>query len=166
LICVLVGLKSSSTGQCVAQASRMESGYGSGGFRPWYTSASHGIQGCVCEVGPSRPCAHGLQAHLFAALARSRARPAAAKTDAAARLGRNAARVRFSRARLRAAHWGDFGAAAGGSRGLAREQENSSAPFPPRGNGDPPANHRGYKVRVAPRFGSSPSCSLHLPLPS
>jgi hypothetical protein len=61
---------------------------------------------------------------------------------------------------------GDFGAAAGGSRGLARERENSSAPFPPRGNGDPPANHRGYKVRVAPRFGSSSSCSLHLPLPS
>jgi hypothetical protein len=118
--------------------------------------------GRVCEVGPSPPCAHGLQAHLFAALARSRARPAAAKTDAAVRLGRNAARVRFSRARLRAAHWGDFGAAAGGSRGSGK----TPAPFLPRGNGDPLANHRGYKVRVAPRFGSSSSCSLHLPLPS
>jgi hypothetical protein len=131
-----------------------------------FTSSSLVKLGRVCEVGPSRPCAHGLQAHLFAALARSRARPAAAKTDAAARLGRNTARVRFSRARLRAAHWGDFGAAAGGSCGIARERENSSAPFPPCGDGDPPVNHGGYKVRVAPRFGSSSSCSLHLPLPS
>jgi hypothetical protein len=69
-----------------------------------WQAASWGSLGRVCEVGPIGPCAHGLQAHVFAALAQRRARPAAAKTDVAARLGRNATRVRFSRARLRAAH--------------------------------------------------------------
>jgi hypothetical protein len=58
------------------------------------------LQGRVCEGGPSRPCAHGLQVHMFADLARVGARLDAAKNDAAAGLGRNVARVRLSRARL------------------------------------------------------------------
>ena len=72
------------------------------------------IGGCVCEGGPGRPCARGLQAPVFAALARERARLPGVKYDAAAWPWRNAARVRFWRARLRAALAGDFGRRRGG----------------------------------------------------
>ena len=56
--------------------------------------------GCVCEGGSGRPCARGLQAPVFAALARERARLPGVKYDAAAWPWRNAARLRFYAARL------------------------------------------------------------------
>ena len=56
--------------------------------------------GCVCEGGPGRPCARGLQAPVFAALARERARLPGVKYDAAAWPWRNAARLPFYAARL------------------------------------------------------------------
>jgi len=59
-----------------------------------------GYIGCVCEGGSGRPCARGLQAPVFAALARERARLPGVKYDDAAGPWRNAARLRFYAARL------------------------------------------------------------------
>jgi hypothetical protein len=57
----------------------------------------------VCEGGSSRPCARGVQAPLFAVLARERARLSRAKNDATAGLLRNADFLRFFGAELAAA---------------------------------------------------------------
>jgi hypothetical protein len=72
-------------------------------------------------------CAPGLQAALFAHLARLGARPREAKKVLSAWLPGNAARVRFPGARLRAAHAGRFhrlprvdGVAGAGSRGKVK----------------------------------------------
>ena len=67
---------------------------------------------------------------MFAALAQFGARLRGAKNDASAWPWRNAARVRFSRARLRAALAGRFRVAAGW---LARDGETSVARLPRRG---------------------------------
>jgi hypothetical protein len=66
--------------------------------------------GCVCEGGSPELCARGMQARMFVALSRERARLAGAKNDAGAGLWRNAARWRFWRARLCTALVGSRGA--------------------------------------------------------
>jgi len=70
-------------------------------------------KGRVCGGGPAGPCARGSAVALFAALAQFGARLRGTKNDACAWPWRNAARVRFSRARLRAALAGRFRMAAG-----------------------------------------------------
>jgi hypothetical protein len=59
-----------------------------------------GHVGCVCEGGPRRPCARGVQAPVFAVLDRERARLPGAKIDAAAWPWRNTNFMRFSAAWL------------------------------------------------------------------
>jgi hypothetical protein len=98
-------------------------------LRSWAASSD------VCHVGPFRGLAQSSQKAGFAWLPR------------------NAARVRFLGARLRAAHAGESGGGRGGSRGLAREW-------------------RGFRARGKVPSGESSSgyiwrrCSLLFPLPS